>query len=89
MLATSVAILTRLRDLIAADGRSPEALSLAVGRPRAWCRRRLDSGEYLRLCDLDAILGALGVDLDALIGAPPSPSPSATNALPSSTDLPR
>lgn len=85
----SVAILTRLRDLIAADGRSPEALSLAVGRPRAWCRRRLDSGEYLRLCDLDAILGALGVDLDALIGAPPSPSPSATNALPSSTDLPR
>lgn len=67
----SVAILTRLRELIAADGRSPEALSLAVGRPRAWCRRRLDSGEYLRLCDLDAILGALGADLDALIGAPP------------------
>lgn len=67
----SVAILTRLRALIDADGRSPEALSAAMGRPRAWCRRRLDSGEYLRLADLDALLGALGVGIDALIGAPP------------------
>lgn len=67
----SVAILTRLRALIDADGRSPETLSVAMGLSRAYLRRRLAAGDGLRLADLDVILGALGVDLSALVGAPP------------------
>ena len=70
-MSPSAAILTRLRELVAADGRSPEALSVAMGLSRAYLRRRLAAGDGLRLADLDVILSVLGVDLSALVGAPP------------------
>ena len=82
----SALILSRLTLLVEADDRSTEALSAAMGRYPSWLRRKLAGGTQLNLADLDAILGALGVGVEAILCPPPSRFLSATSSEPSSTD---
>jgi hypothetical protein len=66
----STDILERLYHLVDADDRTPRELSAAAGKYPVWLERRLAAGVQLNLADLDAILGALGVGVEAILCPP-------------------